>query len=784
VTSTPRPSSSGSRRPSRSSSPSATPRQGERTWGQRWRRTEELRERLLTSAFAGAFATVFLACGDARWARQSSDAVPFGRLALAALGATAPVALAVGLTVGLLSWLIHPRVAPSVGRFVDRLRNVSVGRHADIAAFVPLAVLGAFAWVTCSALLARELLGIEAPSRLVGTTLMLGALASLLVISLLVFALTPTLRRRLAIGRSRREWLVDPAATLAVSLGMIAALVAYGVWRGTISGDGGVLGIYGILKRPELDLRMPGAWLAFALAIYLAPAALPRIPAVAALVVALVPLVFTVQEGLRLEKTPEVARLIERAAPAARIPLAIVRRLGDRDHDGASRWFGGGDCNDRDPLVGPAAEDIPDNGLDEDCSGNDLSLASAGDVDPAPATPKTARDKLPKNASLVLITVDTLRADLGFSGYSRPVSPNLDALARRSTVFERAYSLASYTGKSIGPMLIGKYGSETHRNWGHFNKFTKEDIFLAERVKASGIRTVSVHAHRYFGSFGGLDRGFDEVDMAAAPAEGVSWATDQTATSEKLTDAALKRLEGFKAEDRFMLWVHYLDPHADYLTHSDVPTFGRSPRDQYDHEVAHTDRHIGRLLDFIAAQPWGARTAIVVTSDHGEAFGEHGMMRHGFELWEPLVHVPLVVHVPGAAPARVQERRSAIDLVPTILELLDAPAAPTREGAPPGSSDFVSGLSLVPDVFAEPGAATSARDILIDMPAGPYNEARRAFLHGDLKLIVSRDASKELFDLGRDPEEAKDTWATRRKDIEAPYARAKGRLRTIDVKPQ
>jgi arylsulfatase A-like enzyme len=104
----------------------------------------------------------------------------------------------------------------------------------------------------------------------------------------------------------------------------------------------------------------------------------------------------------------------------------------------------------------------------------------------------------------------------------------------------------------------------------------------------------------------------------------------------------------------------------------------RSIRDHakrlYDAEIAFTDAHGGRLLDAIAKAPWGARTAVVVTSDHGEAFGEHKMWRHGYELWEPLVHVPLLVHLPGASPVRIAARRSAIDVTPTLLDLMGVPA--------------------------------------------------------------------------------------------------------------
>lgn len=682
-------------------------------WGLRWRRTEPLRRRLALGALSGSALSLVLALVDALWVRRATTVPPELSVTLAATaGAIAPLALLLGMFVGVVSWLVHPRVEPSLRDLLARLREFGAGRPADVAAFVPLSALALFLWATSSAQLARVVLGLDITPLLCGAVVATASVALGAVLTFGVLALTPALRHRLAAWSGRWKWCTDPAATLLGACLLVVVLVVYGVLRGSVSGEGGFFGIYGILKRQELDLRAPAMLLVLAIACYLAPPRLRWLKPYQAWLFALVPLGFTVYAAGALNRELDLGAAIERSAPLAARPLGLLRRVSDRDRDGAGAYFGGGDCADRDPAIGPHADDVPDNGVDEDCSGSDLTLTGIAAEPTASAAP-VSPSKLPERGNVVLITIDTLRYDVGFMGYKRNITPNLDALAKRSVVFDRAYALASYTGKSVGPMLIGKYGSETHRNWGHFNKFTEADVFVAQRIQKGGVRTYSVQGHQYFGQWGGLERGFDVIDMSAAP-KAIKWETDVSVTSDKLSDAAMEQLKKVGDKDRFFMWVHYTDPHADYLRHEDIESFGSNARALYDGEVAFTDKHVGRLLDFLQKQSWANRTSIIVTSDHGEAFGENGMWRHGFELWEVLVRVPLCIYVPGAPPKRIAPRRSLIDLTPTILELLRLPI-PKEE---------LSGQSLVPDIFHD--KQPPARDILIDMPAGPYNESRRA----------------------------------------------------------
>ncbi len=361
------------------------------------------------------------------------------------------------------------------------------------------------------------------------------------------------------------------------------------------------------------------------------------------------------------------------------------------------------------------------------------------------AAPAEAPPPAPLN--VILIVIDSLRADMPWKGYPRPIAPRLSELEKNSVSYHRAYAVASMTARSMGALLAGKYPSEMPRTGFFFTTWLPENELVSERLQKAGRRTLAVHGHPYFGpGAGGLNQGYDDYAIVAGTP--VFSEPTATLTSARINERAKEMLSrpdnvDQKGDRRFFMYVQYMDPHAPYVAHQDRPSFGTRPRDLYDQEVHYTDQHVGELIDWAKAQPWGKQTAFIVTADHGECFGEHGHVKHGYELWEELVNVPLIVHAPGAEPRRIQVPRSHIDLAPTILELMGVASPPELRGE-----------SLVPEIR---GAKPEPRVVTLDLPRDDLQHRRRAVIDGDHKLIVYGDEHRFLlFDLKADPREEKD----------------------------
>ncbi len=327
----------------------------------------------------------------------------------------------------------------------------------------------------------------------------------------------------------------------------------------------------------------------------------------------------------------------------------------DFDDDGASAFLGGGDCDDFNPEVGPGMFDMPGDGIDADCDGIE------------PSWPEALTDAdydIPNREgyNVLFITIDAVRADhVGAYGYERATTPALDSLARRSLVFENAYAQASKTAMSIPSLMTGIYPGNLPRDYDHPGVqelfrgtfYVPNDVpILAELFDRKGYHTRGLVG---FSVTSGLFRGFDEMRHV----------------KNDLKETAQVALR--KVEEPFFLWTHLVAPHAPYVKHKNFD-FGDQTIDVYDSELAFADNQAGSLLKVLRDRHIEDKTIVVFTSDHGEAFGEHGITHHPALLQHELLHVPLIVFVPGIEPDSVKSVVELVDLAPTLAESLALPA--------------------------------------------------------------------------------------------------------------
>ncbi len=380
----------------------------------------------------------------------------------------------------------------------------------------------------------------------------------------------------------------------------------------------------------------------------------------------------------------------------------------------------------------------------QDTAAATATVEPTGTATPAPATPAKRE---PMN--VILLVIDAMRWDMPWNGYSRPIAPNLTRLAEKSVRFERGYAISSYTSKCVAGLLSGRFPSELPRTSPFFTKYEDSNEMMAEVLKQRGVRSLSAHAHMYLDKPSGLTQGFDVWRLVSGIQ--FDYNKDPYVTSPQYTDLVKEILEAPEnTSGRFFGYFHYMDPHHEYNTHKEAPKWGTSARDLYDEEIWFTDKYVGNLLSFIESKPWGKNTAIIVTGDHGEGFGErvggvdnYRIWKHAFELYEVLVKVPLFVYLPGAEPRDVARWRGHIDLVPTIYDLLG-------ETPPEG----LHGTSLVPEILGED---TPSRPIIVDLPADTHNRRRRALIDDGYKLIAfGKDFRFNLFNVKDDPGESKE----------------------------
>ena len=352
----------------------------------------------------------------------------------------------------------------------------------------------------------------------------------------------------------------------------------------------------------------------------------------------------------------------------------------------------------------------------------------------------------PRARHLVIVTIDTLRADrVGVYGYPGAGTPHLDALARDGVMAAHASSHVPLTRPSHVTIFTGRLPSETGIRDNISPAVVPEVPLLAAVLKKAGFATGAFVSSIVLDSSSGLDRGFDAYDDAiAGPGGGAEFLNTLQRRGDETTTAAIAWLDKTahgSPQGRVFLWLHLYDPHDPY--EPPEPWASRFAGRLYDGEVAFADEQLGRLDAALARLGLKDDTALLVTSDHGEGLGDHGETLHGFFVYETTLHVPFLARGPGIRPgARVTGTVGLVDVVPTAIDLLGL--------TPPASG--LSGRSLATELRGEGARAE----------APVYAESLVPLLHfGWSDLRVLRDGRykyiqaprPELYDLALDPGE-------------------------------
>ena len=447
-------------------------------------------------------------------------------------------------------------------------------------------------------------------------------------------------------------------------------------------------------------------------------------------------------------ETPEARMSISTSGMHTRMLVRLGRGVLDFDGDEHSSLLAGGDCDDRDATRYPGAPEVPSNDVDENCDGITGEEPAAKEIIAAKVEHQQQLGKWQggpevaallqrtRDMNLVLLAVDTLRADaLADNASNRAELPNFFALLDDSRYFAHTFAPAAGTDLSMSGVLTGQ-----------IDPFVTDQPTLAEAMRARERATWAVipsEVIRYVGK-AMLTRGLDGHDRLVNDMYQRDVGTYPT--GERTTELA-KKFIGKHVESApqqpFFLWAHYFDVHEHHEIKlnnlreviGDVGELDRAGR--YRVMVRLVDTQIGELTKALREAGQWDRTIVVLVSDHGEGLGEDPRLpdNHGRFVYNPLVHVPMAIRIPGVAAARIEHAVSLLDVYPTMLELL---------GAPPAKVDGESLLAHLLD-GAPPELTGRVRPL-------PLNETDQfGVVMWPYKLLVRReDNLVEIFDLARD----------------------------------
>ena len=274
-------------------------------------------------------------------------------------------------------------------------------------------------------------------------------------------------------------------------------------------------------------------------------------------------------------------------------------------------------------------------------------------------------------ANLLLVTLDTVRADhLGSYGDTQASTPVLDRLAREGVRFSDATSHAPITGPAHAGILTGVYPARFGVRDNAAAPLPPDAITLAESLKAAGYRTGAFIGAFILDRAYGFDQGFDHFDSRFDRFDSrTKLGAERPAAA--VVEPAMKWLGQLPSSQPFFAWIHLFDAHAPYAPPAPFSaTFRARP---YDGEIAAVDRAIGAVITALESRGLLDRTLVVAVGDHGESLGEHGEDEHGVFLYDSVLRIPWVMRLPGRERSGtvVSEQVRAIDLMPTLLEMLN-----------------------------------------------------------------------------------------------------------------
>lgn len=409
--------------------------------------------------------------------------------------------------------------------------------------------------------------------------------------------------------------------------------------------------------------------------------------------------------------------------------------------------------------------------------------------------------------AVILISCDTLRADhLGMYGYERDVSPNLDAFARRSVVFERAYATAPHTNPALSSLFTSRMPDELGVAGGNRTLMPASVTTLAEILGAAEIKSAAIVSNwalrRPDKSLGdvGIAQGFGHFDDRMGDTAGLREGHFERA-ADATTDAAIAWLEqNQKLPGRYFLWVHYQDPHGPYtpperyrgifesqgpggllprlgetqqgygqIPHYQILDGERRPnfyRDRYDEEIRFFDHEVGRLLDWLAAHEVFAESLVVFTSDHGESLGEHNYwFTHEANLYDEEVRVPFVIRYPEQMPRpSAKSLVGHLDFLPSVLDAFGLPQVPAR------------GISLIANEI--PGERIFPHSL-----HKPDSPLRWFGVTDDRYRLVIPSSGPELYDIREDPGEQHNLASRENKRVKAMIERYREFMAAVPVLP-